>query len=67
MGRQNLSAPKGRMDFAKSLQARVKDERIDWQDVIEQAFVAVLVGSPGASPSWISTAGTRPRSSARTR
>jgi hypothetical protein len=50
MGRQNLSAPKGRMDFAKSLQARVKDERIDWQDVIEQAFVAVLVAESKGEP-----------------
>jgi hypothetical protein len=50
MGRQNLSAPKGRMDFAKSLQARVKDERIDWQDVIEQAFVAVLVAESRGEP-----------------
>ena len=53
MGRQNLSAPKGRMDFARGLQRRIKDERaeiIDWEDVIERSFVAVLVAESKGEP-----------------
>ena len=53
MGRQNLSAPKGRMDFARGLQRRIKDERaeiIEWEDVIERSFVAVLVAESKGEP-----------------
>jgi hypothetical protein len=53
MGRQNLSAPKGRMDFARTLQRRTHDDKaelIDWEDVIERSYVEILIAEARGEP-----------------